>query len=393
VVKYARITGVLAVCAVIMACAPGLQPEKPTVGLQRLQKADYPRFKDDLNYRDLRAGIEMSLAYLRRRPAGTRIAFGPDQYEVRHLIRSLETFMDLVESRPSPTQLNQVLRARFAVYQSTAPSVLFTGYYEPLLEGSLTPSTRYPVPVHSRPKDLVRVDLGQFDPELKGRRIVGRFDGRALVPYPERAQIQWDPDFNRIAAPIAWLRDETDLFILQVQGSGKILLETGDFFHIQFDAHNGRPYRSIGRLLIDQGKISPQKMSMESIRTYLRQNPVEAQAVMSHNPRYIFFREGQGQALGSLGVGLTPRRSIAVDHRLFPSAAMAFFQTRVADVNADGVIRQWQDYQGFALAQDAGGAIKGPGRVDWFMGDGLQAEVAASHLKHPGQLYFLILQN
>lgn len=394
-VRYALLLPIAApaLFLIFMACTPSLKPQLPTSPLQRLSPEKYPLFEDDLNFKDLQHGIEMSLAYLRRLPAGTPIDFGPDQYSVEHVIRSLENFAALVASCPTTEQLNRVLREQYAVYQSTAPSVLFTGYYEPLLPGSLRPDKRYPIPVYSRPSDLVTVDLSPFALDLKGRHITGRYTGRTLEPYPDREQIRNNNDFGMLAPPIAWLRDEIDLFILQIQGSGKIRLETGEEIHIQYDANNGRPYRSIGRLLIDQGKISPQHMSMQAIRTYLKKKPAEIDAILNHNPRYIFFRKGHGAPLGSLGVDLTARRSIAVDRNLFPPAAVTFVQTRIADVTADGTIRKWVDYGGFALAQDAGSAITGPGRVDLYMGNGLQAEVAASHLKHPGQLYFLILRN
>jgi membrane-bound lytic murein transglycosylase A len=212
------------------------------------------------------------------------------------------------------------------------------------------------------------------------------------VPYPTRGQIRRIDDFNTLAPPVAWLKDEVDLLVLQIQGSGKVQVDDGDVLHIQFETSNGQPYRSIGRRLIDQGRIAVQDMSMQAIRSYLQQHPDQLAEILDHNPRYIFFRKADGGPRGSLGVPLTPMRSLAVDHGLFPSAALAFFSTQFPHVNEKGIIEHWESYNSFALAQDAGSAIKGPGRADLFVGAGRISEVAAGHLKHPGQLHFLVLK-
>jgi hypothetical protein len=133
-----------------------------------------------------------------------------------------------------------------------ANEVLFTGYYEPLLQGSRKPSAQYSVPIHGRPADLVEIDLSLFAPDLAGRRILGRYTNGSILPYPTRGEIRQMDDFNRLAPPVAWLKDEVDLLTLQVQGSGKVQFEDGDVQRIQFDSSNGRPYRSIGRRLIDR---------------------------------------------------------------------------------------------------------------------------------------------
>ncbi|MFZ1982986.1 MAG: MltA domain-containing protein, partial [Desulfatitalea sp.] len=141
----------------------------------------------------------------------------------------------------------------------------------------------------------------------------------------------------------------------------------------------------------DQGKISADRMSMQAIREYLLQNPAEAQAIMNHNPRYIFFRLADNGPVGALAVPLTPLRSIAVDRTLFPSASLAFISVPVPKVNDQGRIAQWEPLDGFVLAQDAGSAITGAGRVDLFWGFGPKAEMAAGNLKNEGRLYFLVL--
>ncbi|MEJ2660293.1 MAG: murein transglycosylase A [Desulfobacteraceae bacterium] len=381
-----------------VACMPKpLPPPPPTpkAALEKLAPGDFPRFADDNNYHQLARGIAMSLAYLKKLPPDRPVAFGADSYSVAHLIRSLMVFDDIIRRRPTPDGLNQAIRRYFRVYRSTGrpeqKDVLFTGYFEPLLHGSRVPSPGFPVPVHTRPSDLVDINLGAFAADLKGRTITGKYTGRSVVPYPTRGGIRRQSGFDRIAPPVVWLRDETDLFILQVRGSGRIELEDGRQFNVLYDGSNGRPYRSVGRLLIDQGRIPADKMSMQAIRNYLRRHPREAQAILDQNPRYIFFKKALRGPLGALGQMLTPLRSLAVDRSMLPSAALAFIVVPMPQVNRSGTIEKWAPYHGFALAQDAGSAIKGPGRIDLFMGAGPRAAVAAGHLKHPGALYFLVL--
>jgi membrane-bound lytic murein transglycosylase A len=376
-------------------------PSPPTpalaeTGLKRLAPADYPQFSDDGELGSLKISIDMSLDYLRRLPADRRIDFGADGYSVAQLMHSLEVFTGIMARHPSAEQLNRAIRDRFYVYQPVGQTkekpVLFTGYYEPLLMAGLRRTPVFGTPVHSKPSDMVEIDLSPFSENLQGRKIVGRYTGNTVVPYLTRKEIRAKKDFNTTAPPIVWLRDEIDLLILQIQGSGRVKLTDGTQLHILYDGSNGRPYRSIGRRLIDEGRISPEQMSMQAIRAYLRKHPESANEIMDHNPRYIFFRTARKGPVGALGQPLTPMRSVAVDRDRLPSAALAFIALPLPKVDIQGNIERWQPYRGFVLAQDTGSAIKGPGRIDLFTGHGLRAEVTAGHLKHPGALYFLILK-
>jgi membrane-bound lytic murein transglycosylase A len=386
----------LAGCVAPHVPEPIRPPVTPMEALRRLDVAAYPQFDENGDTAPLLRSIDASLAYLRRLPAERKIAFGPDAYSVAHLVKSLDFFAGLLAANPSNERLNAVIRQRFRVYQAIGQSnvgdVLFTGYYEPMLRAGRVQTSEYTTPVHPRPLDMVKIDLSPFADDLKGRTIIGRYTGKTVVPYPTRKQIREDADFNAASPPIIWLRDEVDLLILQIQGSGRVELEDGTQLHILYDGSNGRPYRSIGKLLIDEGRVSRQEMSMQAIRTYLQQHPDEANRILDHNPRYIFFRTAEDGPVGALGEPLTPMRSIAVDSTLMPFAALTFISVPLPRVNPDGRIGQWQPYTGFALAQDTGSAITGPGHVDLFMGHGLQAEVGAGHLKRSGALYFLILK-
>jgi membrane-bound lytic murein transglycosylase A len=182
------------------------------------------------------------------------------------------------------------------------------------------------------------------------------------------------------------------VFFLQIQGSGKIFLDTGEVINVHYHGSNGRPYRSIGKLLIEEQKIPREEMSMQKIRSYLHAHPEEMASVFNYNPSYVFFKIEPEGPLGSINVLLTPGRSVALDRRIFPHAALAFIQTQKPVLNSAGHIDRWVECRRFVLNQDTGGAIRGPGRADLFWGNGPYAEIAAGHLAHLGELYFLILK-
>jgi len=391
------------VCGVIIlsSCAPTPIVITEDLALRLLPKDAYPQFQDDGNYVGLTDSIDMSLVYLRRLPGDRRFGFGPDTYSAAHLIASLEAFKAAIAQHPDIDELNRIVAQRFRVYQATGVSddkaVLYTGYYEPLLQGSLNRTAEYSVPLFARPSDLIVIDLTPFAADLKGRHIVGRYNGRSVEPYPQRAAIRSQEDFQDLAPPVAWVREEYDLFNLQIQGSGKVALTDGTVLHVHYNGSNGHPYRSIGRLLIAEGKIPSSQLSMQTIREYLRDHPDELHEILNHNPRYVFFHLVDQGPIGALGVPLTARRSIAVDRTQFPMAALAFISTDVPQVKGhndhsdQAVVAGQKHYSGFALAQDTGSAITGPGRADFFWGSGLQAEAAAGHMKYRGQLFFLVL--
>ncbi|WP_319522689.1 MltA domain-containing protein [uncultured Desulfosarcina sp.] len=380
----------LAGCAWFQRPAPSTEP-----ALVRLAVDDYPDFSDGFFLDNLSHGIGKSIEYLQRVPAERTFRFGIDTYDARHLKRSLEVLQALVERRPSPAEVNRFMARNFRVYRSTggpeSGRVLFTGYYEPHLKGSLKPDARYRYPVYARPGDLMVIDLTPFSEALAGKRIVGRIQGDTVVPYPDRQAIEADADFGRLAPPLAWVDDRIDLFFLQIQGSGRIYLAEGGFIRVHYHAANGRPYRSIGRLLIDQGKIPAEEMSMQRLRDYLRSHPEEMDAILNYNPSYVFFKTETSGPIGAIGVDLTPARSVAVDRRVFPMAAPAFLQTQIPVVDGTGRIDRWMDFSAFALNQDTGGAIRGPGRVDIFWGNGPYARIAAGHMQHKGNFYLLVL--
>lgn len=261
---------------------------------------------------------------------------------------------------------------------------LVTGYYEPLLRGSLARSARYRYPVYRPPEDLVSVDLGALYPELKNRRVRGRLLGRRVVPYFERAQI------DNGHAPLAgnellWVDDPVALFFLQIQGSGRVRLDTGEQLHVGYADQNGHPYVAIGRRLVELGVLKPEEVELATIRDWLKANPEKASHIMNANPSYVFFAlrdPALPGPLGSLGVPLQRERAIAVDPRHVALGSPVWLDTTLPDDPAP--------YRRLVFAHDTGGAIRGPVRADLFFGQGAQAERLAGRMKQPGRIYVLL---
>jgi membrane-bound lytic murein transglycosylase A len=192
---------------------------------------------------------------------------------------------------------------------------------------------------------------------------------------------------------VAWVSSLTDRFFLEIQGSGRVELDNGEVLRVHYDGKNGHPYQSIGRYLIDQGEIPKKEMSMQAIRTWLETHPHRREEVFHHNTSFVFFRKEKGGPYGSIGVPLTPLRSIATDRSVFPRGALCFVETRMPSMDAPGTTAEdFTPVSGFVLNQDTGGAIKGPGRVDFFCGNGPWAEHAAGHMNHTGHVYVLVLK-
>lgn len=274
----------------------------------------------------------------------------------------------------------------FRPWRATAsgdPAGLFTGYYEPLLAGSATPDSRFRFPLYRRPADMLVVDLGQFSDEFEGRTITGRLIGGALLPYHDRAAID-DGALTGQGLEIAWTDDPVALFFLHIQGSGRLAMTDGRELRVGYDGQNGHGYYAIGRELVAMGELTKDEVSLQSIRDWLKAHPDRADAVMETNPSYVFFRllDGPGP-IGGQGVPLTAGRSLAIDHRMIAYGAPIWLDTALPDGTP---------WQRLMIAQDTGGAIRGPVRGDIFFGTGQEAEWRAGHMKGTGG-YAVLLPN
>jgi peptidoglycan lytic transglycosylase A len=267
---------------------------------------------------------------------------------------------------------------------------LLTGYYEPVVEGSLSESAEYNIPLYIRPPDLVSVNLGVFRPDLAGRRIAGRVVAGRLEPFEDRAAMDRGTMRGQ-GLELIWLKDAVDAFFLHIQGSGRIRLGDGSLQMVGYADQNGHPYTAIGGTLIRMGALTRQNMSMQAIRRWLRANPDRAAQVMQQNASFIFFRFLDGDApIGSQGVGLTPGYSLAVDRRALPLGAPIWLEgTRPDAGDPEGPAVRLDR---LVVAQDTGGAISGGLRGDVFWGMGEEAEIIAGHMANES-LFYLLLPN
>jgi membrane-bound lytic murein transglycosylase A len=366
----------------------------PEDALVRLRVGRVPRFSDDLDQASLKEAALGSIRYFRSLPEDCSVIFGPDTYTASQVASSLETFVALLDEASNPEELNRLIRSRFHVYQSVGRGwqrrVLFTGYYEPVVEGSLTRDDETPYPLYRTPDELIQVRLGMFNPRFEGQRVVGMLKGREFVPFYTREEISRGSVLEGRGYEMAWLKDRIDRYFLQIQGSGLVRLKDGTCLRVNYHASNGRPYRSIGKLLIDRGEVDRGEMSMQRIRAYLRDHPEKVDEVLFHDPSYTFFRVVERGPLGNINVPLTTGRSIATDSRLFPKGGLAFIITEKPVIDETGEVTGWKRFSRFVVNQDTGGAIRGPARVDLFWGEGEVAEISAGHMKQRGKLFFLM---
>lgn len=260
---------------------------------------------------------------------------------------------------------------------------LFTGYYEASLNGSRKKSKTYNVPLYARPDDLVMVQLGEFRDDLKGRRIAGRVVNGKLKSYEDRTDIV-DGKWPHNDKALVWIDNAVDAFFVQIQGSGVVQLDDGGTMRVGYAGQNGHPYYAIGRELIKREQLTKENVSMQSIRDWLEANSDQADEIMNTNASYVFFQELEGEGpLGGEGVALTAGRSLAIDRSLI-SYGIPIWTDFAAPVE------RMPRLQKLMVAQDTGGAIRGPVRGDVFWGYGQTAENLAGPMKSKGRYWFLL---
>lgn len=331
--------------------------------------------------------IDESLRYLRTPKAKADYAaytaegqagaqFGPDLHQ--RMIRSLQRFRHLVRHSASSQELHAAVRREFNFYQSVGHdgmgTVSFTGYYEPTYPASAVPTSDYRYPLFRRPPDF-----GQW-PE----------------PHPTRADIEgadgqgWHQGKLQ-GLELVWLRDRMEAFLIQVQGSAQLRLTNGQIMTVGYAGKTNHPYTSIGQELIKDGKIAREELTLPRLMAYFEAHPEELDNYIPRNKSFVFFANTAGSpASGSISVPVTPERSIATDKSLMPPAGLAIIDTALPFKSN----QTWEQrpVSRFVLDQDTGSAIRGPGRVDIFMGTGDTAKARAGLINTPGQLYYLLLK-
>ena len=366
-----------------------LQYDRPLLpGQSALRKITNPYEIPDftlacLDLDELRVAIDNSLNYLKK-PSSHRY-FPCSGITHKQAADSLNAFAELLDSGLTGSQLNAVIRDKFDVYMSVGcdskGTVLFTGYYTPIFDGSPRRTERFRYPLYKQPADLVK----GTDGEILGRQRAGG----QITPYPSRAVIE-DSGMLK-GSELIWMSDPFETYIAHVQGSAKMRMPDGELITVGYAANNGHEYHSISREMVKDGKISKAQMSLSAMIDYFKRYKDQVAMYVRRNPRFVFFREEQGQPRGSLNVPVTPMRSIATDKLIFPRGCLTFLSTTLPQAVGDSVVNQV--YSGFALDQDTGGAIRAPGRCDVYMGQGDLAGKLAGQTYQEGRLYYLFLKS
>ncbi|WP_322096152.1 murein transglycosylase A [Pseudanabaena cinerea] len=330
---------------------------------------------DDLLEQDrpnLLQAIDHSLQYIRTATAEKRYPVAGITRD--RMERSLVRFRRLVQISRSAWDLQQAVSREFDLYRSVGRdgdgNVQFTGYYEGVYTASRTRTDKFKYPLYRLPPDF----------------------GSWRSPHPTRAMLEGS---QRLAGlEIAWLSDRFQAFLVHVQGSTQLQLTDGSILTVGYAGKTDQPYRSVGAELVRDGKMKLEDVTLQTLIAYFQKHPQELGIYLNRNPSFVFFRETNGRpASGSIGVPVTSERSIATDKSIFPSGGIALIRTEIPFTNPVTGQLELRPIQRFVLDQDTGGAIRGAGRVDIFMGTGDRAKQRAGLIKGDGELYYLVLKN
>jgi membrane-bound lytic murein transglycosylase A len=368
----------LLVSVLLPACAPRLTIGPSTYSELKLTRA--VEFRDVLGKERLKEACIRQTEVLERVLSNNGLTAEKRAYfeEMADITKTMLSGID------SP-DFERFISENFEFYRAgEAGSVLFTGYYTPLLHGSRTKDERYQYPVYGVPDDLVFVDLERFG---KSGRIKGAVKGRELVPYYRRKEIENGSGFNQ--SPILYVDDKVALFFLHIQGSGIAQMEDGSTIRLNYADNNGFSYVSIGRRLIEDNEVPREHMSMDAIRDYFMEHPEKIDHYFNQNPSYVFFKEDTDGPYGSTGAVVTPFRSVAADGNYFPKFGPAYIETEIPDGKGEDGSVKTKPVSVLVFDQDSGGAIKGPGRIDIYFGEGEEAAFRAGYMKYSGSLYYL----
>jgi membrane-bound lytic murein transglycosylase A len=365
---------------------PQLAPAT-TATLSAVPFADLAGWKDSDTQGAL-AAFRRSCSVLKNKPQ--KSAMGANSYA--GVVGDWQTVCNALPAAATADAARQFFERYFTPVE-VAPSggsALFTGYYEPELDASRTQGGTYKTPIYGAPNNLVSVDLGAFRDKYAGEHLEGCLAGHKLLPCPSRADIDAHGFPN--ASVLLYASDPISVFFLHIQGSGRVKLADGSMLRIAYDGQNGRPYTSVGHTLIERGILPREGMSMQAIRAWMQTHPALARDVMETDQSYVFFKEEPiGDASlgspGSEGVPLTPAASLAVDEKLHPLGAPVYIAATRPDADASKPDRA---FDALLIAQDTGGAIKGPARGDVFWGFGHDAESIAGRMKSTGRMFVLL---
>jgi len=377
--QFLSFVALAASTAIGTGCARTVAPTPETA----FRVADQPRLADDLAFSDLTDAIEHQRRFLNKKP-DRLMRFGSKQIAQGEYVRALDKLLLELRSASTDTDKLRYISEHFEfleIYGSADwGQVFLTSYYEPIIEGSLKPTSRFSQPLYARPTDLLSVPLRTFGERFQDENSLrARVKGNEIVPYFSREEIDSKGALRGRRLEICFV-DPIDAFFLQIQGSGTIRLQENSLFHVTYADKNGHKYVPIGKFLKE--KLAPEPVTMQRLVASLRaMPPSERTALLNENPSYVFFQRSKERAITSLGVSATPGRTIAADPKFAPKGALAFitFSKPVflndTDLNAEP--QGFTEASRFVLDQDSGGAITGTGRIDLFWGRGDEARRSA----------------
>lgn len=334
------------------------------------------------NLKDLQSSIMHSLGYLSKPSSKQFFPYGSITHG--HAVASLNAFAELIDSGFIGAPLKDAITQRFDVYESVGcddkGTVLFTGYYTPIFDGSLVKTARFKYPLYSLPKDLVKGPQGQ---------ILGQKQPNGgLIPYPTRSIIESSGMLD--GKELVYLSDPFEVYIAHVQGSAIVRAPDGELINVGYAATNGHDYKSVSKAMVLDKSMPGGKMSLAAMIEYFKAHPEMVNSYVARNPRFVFFQLGQTSPRGSINTPVTAYRTIATDKSVYPRACLSFISTRLPKISG-GQVKQ-RKYTGFTLDQDTGGAIRAPGRCDVYMGIGDEAGQLAGSIYQEGRLYYLFLK-
>ncbi|MEK7388219.1 MAG: MltA domain-containing protein [Elusimicrobiota bacterium] len=392
--------GLSALCVALLlaACVTPPRGVPPAEAIRPLSAAEWPRIKDDLDLGSFERACEQNLSYLRSLGEKT-FQIGVSTVGAQRLVESVEALLELRRKSRTPEELEIGLKEGFellrVVGSTRGAGAFFSAYYQPILPASPAQTERFTYPLYRRPTDLVTLDLGAFNPKYKGETLGARVDAAGqLVPYFDRRDIDVRKQLEGRGLEVAWLDNAFDRLDLHIQGGGLLQFPDGKLMIAKYAGNNGATYKSAGMALVGSGAMTREEATKATIKQYLIEHPEGESWLLSQNPRYVFFdvseAPGDGLPFGAIKRPLTPGRSIAVDPQSVPLGAPAYVRLPLPQADAQGLMLAKEESGRFVLCQDTGGAIKGPGRVDLFLGHGPDAKAEASKVWDLGEFYLLL---
>lgn len=331
--------------------------------------------------------MESNLKWLKRKKQDSHFQFGDYSFSTKDFICTSDIFLSQLNN--SNFLEAKKLEKYFDLYKinlKEKKSVLYTGYYIPYTQASEVKTKKYNIPVYKTPEDLVNIHLGDFNPDYKGKVIRGRVDKNRIVPYWTREEIMEKKKLQNKELEVAWVNNKTDLFFIEIQGSGLLNFPDGSKKYIQYAQQNGREYNAIGSLLLKEGILKKENVSMQAIRQWLAANPKQENRILNYNKSFVFFNLEEEGPFGNIRVKLVGERSIAADQRFFPAGTLTLLEFPHPTIKT----AQNEMFSQLAFVHDTGGAIKGPARIDVFWGEGTSAGELAGKTKQNGNIYVLM---